>query len=297
MSPIPAPFDPFAAVAGQERAVAALRSHLARTGGAGAVLIAGPEGVGRFLLAHRAACAILGTSPAALARAESLQHVDLTVLDPEAGIDGVRGAREALAQKPAEGPRQVLVVRDADRFSDEAHDALLKTLEEPPADAAILLVAEGAAFLPETVVSRCRLVRARALRPAETRAVLQRLGVPEETAADAEGSPGRAVYHHRERVAEAADALLSAMEGGERDPLGSVERLARPRGAERAAEQRRRLVETLQAAAARLRRRAPVPEDRLRAVVEGLGSLLDNGNAMIVLSDLVLRAWKPPARS
>jgi len=261
------------------------------------VLIAGPEGVGRFLLAHRTACAILGTSPAALARAESLQHADLLVLDPEAGIDGVREAREALARKPAEGPRQVLVVRDADRFADEAHDALLKTLEEPPADAAVLLVAEGTDFLPETVVSRCRLVRARSLAPPEMRAVLRRLRVPEEAAADAEGSPGRAAYHHRERIAEAAEALLAAMEGGERDPLGSIERLGRPRGAERPPEHRRRLVETLQAAAARLRRRTPVPEDRLRAVAEGLASLLGNGNAMIVLADLVLRAWKPPGRS
>ena len=53
---------------------------------------------------------------------------------------------------------------------------------------------------------------------------------------------------------------------------------------------RRRLVELLQAAAARLRRRLPEEEGALRSVLEALGSLEANANTGIVFSDLVLRA-------
>ncbi|MEM8884079.1 MAG: hypothetical protein AAGD14_08430 [Planctomycetota bacterium] len=113
---------------GQERAQAALRRA-----GAGSVLIVGPDGVGRFGLAVEAARAVLGTDAAAAARVDSLQHVDLGVLDPTEGIEGVRRATERLSRLPVEGPRQVLILRDLDRMSHEAHNALLKTLEEPPA--------------------------------------------------------------------------------------------------------------------------------------------------------------------
>jgi DNA polymerase III gamma/tau subunit len=160
----------FAAVRGQEHAVAALAGRLARTGGSGSTLIVGPEGVGRHLLAMCAAKAILGTEGAALVDAG--RHPDLVSLTPDAGIDGVREAIIALQRRPAMAPRQVLVLRDADRMSNEAHNALLKTLEEPPAGAAVFVVAEDPSRLPETVVSRCAVVRARALTEEEVAAVL-----------------------------------------------------------------------------------------------------------------------------
>ena len=100
----------FDRVLGQDAAVSALRTQLAHTGGAGATLIVGPEGVGRFLLAQCAADTIVGPAGAR----------DLHVLLPEDGIDGVRGARAALSRRPSAAPRQVLLIRDADRLTTDA---------------------------------------------------------------------------------------------------------------------------------------------------------------------------------
>ena len=268
--------DPFDAVVGQEHAVAALRSQLATTGGAGSTLIVGPEGVGRFLLARCVADAILG--PAVRA--------DLTILEPGAGIDGVREVRATLARKPAEGPRQVLILRDVDRFSHDAHNALLKTLEEPPADAAILLVAEGTALLPETVVSRCRVVTARPLTDAQCEQVTGLGG------ADAEGSPGRALFIEETKAAAAAEMLLHLMQRRDSDALGQVDKLVRKKPSETSKEQRRRLREVLRVAASRLRPRLPESEPALRMVVEALGSLGQNANPGILFSELALTPWK-----
>jgi hypothetical protein len=278
----------FESVVGQGAAVAALEGQLARTGGAGSTLIVGPEGVGRFLLAHCAARAILG-SPALV---DAGRHPDLSVLEPDSGIDGVRDAAVALQRRPATAPRQVLIVRDADRLSIEAHNALLKLLEEPPAGAAVFVVAADLTLLPETVVSRCRLVRARALTDEETAVVLRGIGVPDDASRDAEGSPGRACFHHEASVGADADRLLEVLEKPRPDALATAESLARRRPKEESAAHRHRMREVLRVVAARLRRRLPGSEPLLRSVVDALRSLTANANAGIVLADLALLPWQ-----
>lgn len=279
---------PFDGVVGQEAAVTALRAQLERTGGAGATLIVGPEGVGRFLLARRAAEAILGSA----ALIDAGRHPDYSVLDPETGIDGVRQATVGLQRRPAMAERQVLIVRDADRLSLEAHNALLKLLEEPPAGAAVFVVAADTTLLPETVVSRCRLVRARALTDEETVRVLEEVGVPADSAQDAEGSPGRACFHREAAVFEDAARLLALLRKPQPDALAVAEGLARRRPKEESAAHRRRMQEVLRVAAARLRRGLPESESALRSVVDALRSLTANANAGIVLADLALIPWQ-----
>jgi len=291
VAPARAAPDAFAPVVGQEAAVASLRALLRRTGGEGTTLLWGPEGVGRFLLAHRAACALLGTDAAAFVKAERFAHTDLHVVEPGGGIDGVRAAQEALSRRAAEGPRPVLLLRDADRLSPEALHALLKTLEEPPSGAAVLLVAEAPEHLPATVVSRCARVRAGPLAPDALASVLRRHGHPPEAGADAEGSPGRALYQLEARTGETAEALLALLGGAGRDPLGDAERLARPRGGEKPAELRRRLAEALRVAAGRLRRDLPGSAAAVRAALEALASLHANASPGILVAHLALRAW------
>jgi DNA polymerase-3 subunit delta' len=277
----------FGDVVGQRGAVAALRAQIERTGGQGSTLLVGPEGVGRFLLARCAAAAILGDP----ARVAAGTHPDLFVLSPDLGIDGVREAVAVLARRALRGPRQVLLVRDADRLSVEALNALLKTLEEPPGGAAIYLVAEDAAALPETVVSRCRIVRAVPLTEAETAEVVHRHGAPRAAAADAEGAPGRALYQVAQGVPGDAEALLDAIAGRGEDPLADVEKIVRRRKDEEAPAQRRRLEEVCRVAAARLRRELPLSEASLRPVVEALRSMRANANPSIVFTDLALTRW------
>jgi hypothetical protein len=271
-------------IVGQPAAVAAIRAILARTGGQGSTLIFGPEGTGRFLLALSAAKEILGDSPLVAA----LTHPDLTVVTPDLGIDGARAALEALSLRALMGPRQVLLIRDFDRFHEDVHHFLLKTLEEPPAGAAIFLVAEDPALLPETVVSRCRLVRTVPLSDADAARVL---GVPPEVAADAEGSPGRGARQAAAGIPADAAVLVEALLGRREDPLADIEQIVRKRKDEEAGDQRARLVETCRVAAARLRRQLPESEGALRPAVEALRSLHSNANPSIVFAGLALVPW------
>jgi DNA polymerase III subunit delta' len=76
--------------------------------------------------------------------------------------------------KPVLGPRKVAVIMDADHFSDEAANCLLKTLEEPPPGAAIILVGTALERQLPTIRSRCQVIRFAALPAEVVRQVLER---------------------------------------------------------------------------------------------------------------------------
>jgi DNA polymerase-3 subunit delta' len=97
---------------------------------------------------------------------ETRTHPDLYVLEPLGEmirIDDVRALRHDLHMRPFEAERRVYLVLDAQRMNEDAADALLKDLEEPPAYATILLVASELGPLPPTILSRCQLVPFRRL--------------------------------------------------------------------------------------------------------------------------------------
>jgi DNA polymerase-3 subunit delta' len=127
-----------------------------------AYLFHGPAGVGKRELARRFAAELLGDH----ARVERGSHPDLYVLEPlgdQIRIDDVRELRRDLHMRPFEASRRVYLVHGADTMNEDAADALLKDLEEPPPYAVIVLVAEDLGPLPETIRSRCQLVPFRRL--------------------------------------------------------------------------------------------------------------------------------------
>ena len=94
-------------------------------------------------------------------RVEARSHPDLYLLQPLGEmirIDDIRALRHDLHMRPFEADRRVYLVLDADRMNEEAADALLKDLEEPPPYAVIVLVAGELGPLPPTILSRCQLV-------------------------------------------------------------------------------------------------------------------------------------------
>jgi len=127
-------------------------------------------------------------------------HGDLLLLQvPEGktaiGIDQVREATYFLQQTALYGAAKLLLVRDADQMTLAAANSLLKTLEEPPGNALVLLSSAEAWRLPPTVRSRCQLLR---LPRIEKKAALEWLvSKVQATAADAEHlldmAQGRAV--------------------------------------------------------------------------------------------------------
>ena len=152
-------------VPGQERAIAFLRQAVARPHHA--YLLAGPEGGGKTQGARAFAAALLCRDGGCgecrdcrLALAE--KHPNQSVVEPEGRdihVETVRSEVWQPAYRTAPEPgRKVFVIREADRLNPAAADVLLKVLEEPPADAVIMLLSARPDELPETVLSRCHVV-------------------------------------------------------------------------------------------------------------------------------------------
>ena len=232
---------------GQELAVRALERSLAEGRLRHAYLFAGPAHLGKTTLALQLAQALNCTDPAPpcgacgpCARVASGVHADVQQIsvDPEAtegprtviGIESVRDLIGSAHLRPYEGRTRVFVIHGADRMSQDAANALLKVLEEPPPDVAILLVSDNPSAILPTVRSRCQTLDfsplpvdevARILRdeegaPAEHAEVLARLSrgcVGWAIGAARDDTQFAAVHQRLERIADAAEGGLEARFG------------------------------------------------------------------------------------
>jgi DNA polymerase III subunit delta' len=163
-------------VFGHDWAVQALKRSLANRRARHAYLIVGPDGVGKETLARGFAMALscqhadAAQHPcgecSACTRILSGNHPDILYSQTDAGtgalkVEEVRGLAGRLALRPYEGRVRIAIVRDFDRAAPIAQDALLKTLEEPPPYAVLLLVAEQVERILPTILSRSQMVHLR----------------------------------------------------------------------------------------------------------------------------------------
>ncbi|MHB2015764.1 MAG: DNA polymerase III subunit delta' [Candidatus Xenobia bacterium] len=170
-----------------------------------AVILAGPEGSGKMTLAMWWACSANCETRCGTCRTCRLllgnRHPDLHLLAPAEDATGlkieqVREMQERLRYRPLEAKTRFIILDRAETLSEGAANALLKTLEEPPPQTVLVLLANHQAALLPTVRSRCRLFK---LLPVDVTTVSQWL---QEEGADAlhaalaarlaEGAPGRA---------------------------------------------------------------------------------------------------------
>ncbi len=99
---------------------------------------------------------------------DSGTHPDFMMISPEKGeirVGEIRAVEEALSLKPFEGRKKIIIVDDADAMNQSAANAFLKTLEEPPDESLLILVAANPDRLPETIRSRCSRVSFAPLSP------------------------------------------------------------------------------------------------------------------------------------
>ena len=197
------------------------------------LIFAGPEGVGKRMaavaLAQLMNCLQTETfqgldacgTCASCKRIARGVHADVLMVEPgDTGaikIDQVRDSIERSAYRPFEGRRRVVIINDAEALNIEAQNALLKTLEEPPAASTFVLVTSRPDMLLPTVLSRCQRLRFGRLSPADVAAVLIRDHDYADrdahaAAALSDGSVGRALEGGTDEFVEARDAATELLD-------------------------------------------------------------------------------------
>jgi DNA polymerase III subunit delta' len=237
----------FDRLAGNDEVKARLRRLLAEGRVPNALLFTGPEGIGKQALAFELARAFVCTAPidhegcgecSACRRVETFvlpeptekskddykrvfygEHADVgKVVSYKRNIlvDAIRELERAANFRPFEARSRFFVIDNADRMNEEASNALLKTLEEPPSTSFIVLVTTRPDSLLPTIRSRCQTIRFCPLTPHEIEAFLLDCGRSADDARLASrvssGSLGRAISLDLDDFRDRRELMLGVLE-------------------------------------------------------------------------------------
>ena len=188
----------FAEVIGQDHVVAALQGAIEAKRVSHAYLFAGSRGIGKTSIAR------------IFARELKVSANDTYEIDAASnrGIDDIRELRDGVAVLPFESPYKVYILDEVHMLSKDAWNALLKTLEEPPAHVIFILATTELEKVPETVISRCQVFAFKKPSREVIAKQIVKVGKAEGYAVD----PG------------AADLIALLGDGAFRDALGMLEK-------------------------------------------------------------------------
>lgn len=191
--------ESFAEVRDQDHIVSVLKGAIEKGEIPHALLFSGTRGTGKTTLARIFASAI-GTS-----------DMDLYEIDAASnrGIDDIRELKEAVHTLPYESEQKVYIIDEVHMLTKEAFNALLKTLEEPPAHVVFILATTEVEKLLDTILSRCQVFTMRS----PSRAVLA------AAVTDVAQKEGFTLHP------DAADLIAIAADGSFRDALGVTQKV------------------------------------------------------------------------
>ncbi|MCO5314815.1 MAG: hypothetical protein M9938_01410 [Solirubrobacterales bacterium] len=219
------------AAEGQARAGLALGAALS-DGPAHAYLFEGPPGSGKAALARAFSAELLAAGsadPADTRRRAVLDpspHPDLIWLKPKGMTHAVEEVRSEVIRKaslnPFEGSRRVFVVEAAEALNDESQNAMLKTLEEPPAHAHLLLLSADPEGVLPTVASRCQRIVLDPLPPEVVRERLSDAGLAAGLSSDTLEAIARLSRGDMRRARELAGKQGAGMRTAVETLMGAV---------------------------------------------------------------------------
>ncbi len=325
------PVGGFRDLIGQARAIRLLQQALRSGRTPHAYLFAGPEGVGKRTAALALARALnceegtargegCGACLSCRKIAKGL-HPDVQVIEPAGAtmkIDQVRALEADAALGLYEGKRRVFVLDGAEKMTEQAANAILKTLEEPPGRSVLILLTTTQSALPPTIVSRCQTVIFSPLPDDTLHDYLIRRGLDPGEArlivSFSRGSLGRALSQEgAESLASSRDLLLEEIEQAFRGGPAALIDIAEKRAKDRETVQRQcellsawlrdlmvarvsrgqESLVNLDRGEAVVRRSQELPLhailDGLRAVHAAMDGLARNANPRLTLEHLLLR--------
>ena len=220
---------PFDDIHGHDRIIEVLRRTLRSGKTPHSYLFEGVSGCGRkktaLTLIGALFCTALtdeacGVCPSCR-KIEAGNHPDIHLLAPlpdkrDISVEQLRDMQHTLSLRPYEAPRKACIIDPAERMNPSSANSLLKTLEEPPGNALIILLTENAGMLLPTVRSRCQLIRFAPLSLEHLLTLLEGNGLAPEAAAlvapMAGGSMQKALELDNEALTARREAVLSRVE-------------------------------------------------------------------------------------
>ncbi|MBP7805142.1 MAG: DNA polymerase III subunit gamma/tau [Candidatus Pacebacteria bacterium] len=191
--------EAFADLVGQDHVVAALEGALKEGKLAHAYLFSGGRGTGKT------------TSARIIARGLGTSDSDIYEIDAASnrGIDNMRELRENVSTHPFDSKYKVYIIDEVHMLTKEAFNALLKTLEEPPAHVIFILATTELEKVPDTIISRCQTFQFRKPSEAILREVIERTAKKEKVTLGA----------------GVADLIALLANGSFRDALGTLQKV------------------------------------------------------------------------
>ena len=219
----------FKDIKGQDKAIELLVSGIKQKRLAHAYLFAGPESIGKGKAAQTLAKTLnceeekldsCDKCPSCR-KIDNGNHPDVHWISPEGRgdiikIEKIRWLRQNISLKPYEAKAKFYIIDKAHKMNDAASNALLKTLEEPPANSILILISQNPERLFYTIKSRCQTIRFKSMNPNELAGILkERLQLSDDAgsflACFSSGRIGNAIALKEKNIPEWKNRLIDTL--------------------------------------------------------------------------------------